>query len=194
MLNQNQNLNLSPNNNSNLYYSKLNEYMAQAPGRMYVFEITKFCGYGSFVFMYRNETLADLYNRVSHHFGCKTINGMYIDKLEVVLTMNGNDDNSDYNSNDNSSDNSSDYKSNNDNNNNDNNINDNNINDNNINNNDNCCIHKSNLIHIPPSGLTTISEFIFQNISPETRNLRPIYDLPAPVVYRIYLDDGHCHC
>jgi len=101
--------------------------------------------------------------------------------------MNGNDDNSDYNSNDNSSDNSSDYKSNNDN-------NDNNINDNNINNNDNCCIHKSNLIHIPPSGLTTISEFIFQNISPETRNLRPIYDLPAPVVYRIYLDDGHCHC
>jgi hypothetical protein len=186
MLNQNQNLNLSSNNNSNLYYSKLNEYMVQAPGRMYVFEITKFCGYGSFVFMYRNETLADLYNRVSHHFDCKTINGMYIDKLEVVLTINSNDDNSDYNSNDNININ--------DNNINDNNINDNNINDNNINSNDNCCIHKGNLIQVPLSGLTTISEFIFHNISPETRNLRPIYDLPAPVVYRIYLDDGHCHC
>jgi hypothetical protein len=176
MLNQNQNLNLSSNNNSNLYYSKLNEYMAQAPGRMYVFEITKFCGYGSFVFMYRNESLADLYNRVSHHFGCKDIKGLYIEKLEVVLTMNSNDNNRNVNIND------------------DNNINDNNINDNNINSNDNCCIHKGNLIQVPLSGLTTISEFIFHNISPETRNLTPIYDLPAPVVYRIYLDDGHCHC
>ena len=82
----------------------------------------------------------------------------------------------------------------NDNNINDTNINTNNNNTNNNNINDNCCRHKSNLIHIPPSGLTKISDFIYEHISPETRNLRPIYDLPAPVVYRIYLDDGHCHC
>ena len=186
----NLNLNLSPNNNANLYYAKLNEYMEQAPGRMYVFEITKFCGYGSFVFMYKDETLADLYNRVSHHFGCKTINGMYIDKFEVVLNIHSdnNDDNSNTNTNDNNS-NYSNYS-------NDNNINSNdtNNNSNDSNDNNNCCRHKTNLIHIPPSGLTKISDFIYEHISPETRNLRPIYDLPAPVVYRIYLDDGHCHC
>ena len=42
---------------------------------------------------------------------------------------------------------------------------------------------------VPFNSHTTLKEFILnqQNI------LKPIYDLPLPVVYRIYLDDGHHH-
>jgi hypothetical protein len=42
---------------------------------------------------------------------------------------------------------------------------------------------------IPFNSHTTLREFIFeqQNI------LKPVYDIPLPVVYRIYLDDGHKH-
>ena len=42
---------------------------------------------------------------------------------------------------------------------------------------------------IPFNSHTTLREFIFeqQNI------LKPVYDIPLPVVYRIYLDDGHGH-
>ena len=44
-------------------------------------------------------------------------------------------------------------------------------------------------IIIPFNSSTTLREYIFeqQNI------LKPIYDIPLPVVYRIYLDDGHKH-
>jgi hypothetical protein len=42
---------------------------------------------------------------------------------------------------------------------------------------------------VPFNSHTTLKEFILnqQNI------LKPIYDVPLPVVYRIYLDDGHHH-
>lgn len=44
-------------------------------------------------------------------------------------------------------------------------------------------------VKIPFNSHTTLRDFIFekQNI------LKPIYDIPLPVVYRIYLDDGHHH-
>ena len=61
------------------FHKKLNEYIIESPGRMYIFEVTKLCGYSTFVFMYKDETLLDLYNRISHHFGCQDIKGLYID-------------------------------------------------------------------------------------------------------------------
>jgi hypothetical protein len=121
--------------------------------------------------MYRDETLLDLYNRVSHHFGSKDIKGLYIDSH---LHKNTNT-NTNININ----------------------INDASFNEinNEINNdNNNCCKKTANMNRIPVSSLTTVSQFIFDNTAKKPRNLEPVYKLPFPVVYRIYLDDGHCHC
>ena len=74
-----------------LFHGKLNEYIIEAPGRMYIFEISKLCGYSTFVFMYKDETMLDLYNRVSHHFGCKDIKGLYIDN-NIFKNLNENID------------------------------------------------------------------------------------------------------
>ena len=145
-----------------VFHGKLNEYIIEAPGRMYIFEITKLCGYSTFVFMYKDETMLDLYNRVSHHFGCKDIKGLYIDN-NIFKTLNENyNDNKDDNKNKNS--------------------------------NTNCCKKTDNLIPLPVSSLTTVKEFVFNNTAKEPRNLEPIYKIPFPVVYRVYLDDEHCHC
>ena len=65
--------------NPNDFNKKVNEFNTELPGRMYIFAITKFCGYSTFVYMYKDETLTDLYTRVSHHFQCKDIKGLYID-------------------------------------------------------------------------------------------------------------------
>lgn len=150
--------------NPNDFNKKFNEFNAEIPGRMYIFEITKFCGYSTLVYMYKDETITDLYNRVSHHFGCKNIKGLYInnhlykyidDAKKNELNNNNNNDHRHY-----------------------------------------CCCHskqKEWCIFIPVSSLITIKEFVFDNTAKEPRNLEPIYPLPTPVVYRIYLDDGHCH-
>ena len=153
-----------------VFHGKLNEYIIEAPGRMYIFEITKLCGYSTFVFMYKDETMLDLYNRVSHHFGCKDIKGLYIDN-HLFKSLNDNK-NKNMNINDNNTNNSN----------------------NNSNSNNNCCKKPDNLIPVPVSSLTTVKEFVFNNTAKEPRNLEPVYKIPFPVVYRVYLDDGHCHC
>lgn len=151
-----------------VFHGKLNEYIIEAPGRMYIFEITKLCGYSTFVFLYKDETLLDLYNRVSHHFGCKDIKGLYIDN-NIFKNLN---ENIDENKNENIDDDKNKNK----------------------NSNTNCCKKTDNLIPVPLSSLTTVKEFVFNNTAKEPRNLEPIYKIPFPVVYRVYLDDEHCHC
>jgi hypothetical protein len=143
-----------------VFHGKLNEYIIESPGRMYIFEITKLCGYSTFIFIYKDETMLDLYNRVSHHFGCKDIQGLYIDSY-LHKNSNTNDDNK-----------------------------------NSSHNHNQICNHTKidKLIPVPISSLVTIREFIFNNTAKEPRNMEPIYSIPFPVVYRIYLDDGHCHC
>jgi hypothetical protein len=44
---------------------------------------------------------------------------------------------------------------------------------------------------VPFNSHTTLKEFIFEYSN--QRILKPVYDVPLPVVYRIYLDDGHHH-
>ena len=46
-------------------------------------------------------------------------------------------------------------------------------------------------IKLPFNSSTTLKEFIYDNTQADNRNLVPVYDLPLPVVYRIYFDDGH---
>jgi hypothetical protein len=149
--------------NPNDFNKKFNEFNAELPGRMYIFEITKFCGYSTLVYMYKDETITDLYNRVSHHFGCKNIKGLYIDNhlykyIDDAKKNELSNNNADHRH----------YR---------------------------CCHSKQKewCIPIPVSSLITIKEFVFDNTAKEPRNLEPIYPLPTPVVYRIYLDDGHCH-
>ena len=162
---------MNTNNNSddepNVYNKKINEFLSEIPGRIYVFEITKFCGYSTFIFMYKDETLLDLWSRVSHHFSCNDIKGLYIDNC---LNTSNNEIND----------------------------NDDTINNNNTMCNDNnkccCCANKADkYVPVPMSSLKKVREFVYENISPESRNLNPVYPIPLPVVYRIYLDDGHCH-
>ena len=160
------------NNNSdlesNVYNKKINEFLNEIPGRIYVFEITKFCGYSTFIFMYKDETLLDLWSRVSHHFSCNDIKGLYIDNY---LNTNNNETND-----------------------NDDTINNNNNTVCNDNNKCCCCANKTDkYVPVPMSSLKKVREFVYENISPESRNLKPVYPIPLPVVYRIYLDDGHCH-
>lgn len=146
-----------------VFHGKLNEYIIESPGRMYIFEITKLCGYSTFIFMYKDETIFDLFNRVSHHFGCRDIKGLYIDSyLNKNLNKNSNNDDSNKKEKEHNHN----------------------------------CHHKKieQLIPIPFSSLVTVREFVFNNTAKEPRNLEPIYAIPFPVVYRIYLDDGHCHC
>ena len=144
-----------------VFHGKLNEYIIEAPGRMYIFEITKLCGYSTFIFMYKDETMLDLFNRVSHHFGCKNIQGLYIDSY-LHKNSNSNDDNKN--------------------------------NSNNNNNNNHISTKVDKLIPVPISSLVTVREFVFNNTAKDPRNMDPIYALPFPVVYRIYLDDGHYQC
>jgi len=44
-------------------------------------------------------------------------------------------------------------------------------------------------INVPMTGLIKIKEFI----ATHHENMRPVYGIPNPVVYKIYLDDGHSH-
>jgi hypothetical protein len=163
-MNTNTNTNLDLE--SNVYNKKINEFLTEIPGRIYVFEITKFCGYSTFIFMYKDETLLDLWSRVSHHFSCNDIKGLYIDNC-LNKNLSNNDDTI------------------------------NNNNNNTVCNDNNkccCCANKTDkYIPVPMSSLKKVREFVYENISPESRNMKPVYPIPLPVVYRIYLDDGHCH-
>ena len=114
------------------YNQLLDNYIKEIPGKMFIFELTKCCGYSTFIFMYRDERLIDLYERVSHHMLYNVIS-LYILKSD-----------------------------------------------------------NSRLV-IPLDSRKTIRQFIYEQIDLNNRNLMPIYELPTPVVYRIYYDDGHHH-
>ena len=48
-------------------------------------------------------------------------------------------------------------------------------------------------INLSFNSYTTLKDFVIDNTRVDNRNMTPIYDIPLPVVYRIYLDDGHHH-
>jgi hypothetical protein len=116
------------NEENDKYNTILGNYIKEIPGRMFTFEVTKCCNYSTFVIMYKEETLADLYGRVSLHFGHDVV------ALYFVST-------------------------------------------------------DKERIRIPLNGTKNIKEFVYNQIG----ELKPVYKLPLPVVYRIYIDDGHSH-
>ena len=46
---------------------------------------------------------------------------------------------------------------------------------------------------VPFNSRTLIKDFILEYTQSNNRILKPIYDVPLPVIYRIYIDDGHIH-
>ena len=60
------------NNNLNDY---INNYVRN---NMYIIELTKCCGYQTFITVYKDETLIDLYKRASMHIGTYEIKSLFI--------------------------------------------------------------------------------------------------------------------
>jgi hypothetical protein len=118
------------------YNDKLNEYIRNMNNLMYTFEVTKCCGYSSFITVYKNETLCHLYSRIIEHFNLKSLKEVYF------YPPNG------------------------------------------------------GRVKIPLSN-KSITAFVKEHILCEPVKLVPIYPLPNPIVYRLYIDDdvnceGHC--
>jgi hypothetical protein len=53
----------------NQYNDKLNEYLGTTRSLKHVFEVTKLCGYSVFITIYKSQSLFELYQAISHHFG-----------------------------------------------------------------------------------------------------------------------------
>ena len=61
----------------NRYQDKYEEFIRNVNNIMFTFEVTKCCGYSTFVTIYKNQTLIDLYSNIIHHFGNIQIRDLY---------------------------------------------------------------------------------------------------------------------
>jgi predicted nucleic-acid-binding Zn-ribbon protein len=74
------------------YNAKLDDLCNKIPNNKYIFEVTKLCGYGEFLLVYKKQTLLDLYRTVSIQTECKDILELFfIDsttnkKIKVPIT------------------------------------------------------------------------------------------------------------
>lgn len=62
---------------SEQYQDKLAKYIESIQNFMYTFEITKCCGYSTFVTIYKDESITDLYTKITLHFGGMPIKELY---------------------------------------------------------------------------------------------------------------------
>lgn len=114
----------------NKYQDNLDAHIRNMTNLMFTFEVTKCCGYSTFITIYKEKTLLDLYQQVMDHFQIFEIQALYFYKPTWER------------------------------------------------------------IRIPISK-QTVQQFIQSNITGDSVNLIPIYPLPRPVIYRLYLDDGN---
>lgn len=110
-----------------MYAVKMGEYIDRITNNQYILEVTKCCGYGFFIAVYKNSTLDDLYRSVLHEIPSAQI------ELYVYAGVN-------------------------------------------------------EKLVLPRDG-TVLKTFIADN----GKSFVPVYPIPAKVVYKIYVDDGHCH-
>ena len=66
----------------NQYQEKLNEYTRNMFNIMFIFEVTKCCGYSTFITIYKNQSLIDLYSIIMNHFGNIEIKELYFISTE----------------------------------------------------------------------------------------------------------------
>jgi hypothetical protein len=65
------------------YVHKLNEYLRNVNNLMYTFEVTKPCGYSTFLLIYKTQTLSELYSLIKHHFGNIKIVNLYFNSQQM---------------------------------------------------------------------------------------------------------------
>jgi len=112
------------------YDKLLEDYTRYSKDRMYIFELTKCCGYMELLYAYRIDTCLGLYKLVSLQMATNDIKRLFI------IRPDGTE------------------------------------------------------VNIPLSNNLLLNIFINEEIT--QHGLRSIYGLDAPVVYKLYYDDGHC--
>ena len=74
------------------YNAKFDDLCNKIPNNKYIFEVTKLCGYGEFLLIYKKQTLLDLYKTVSMQSECKDIKELFFinsitnEKIRVPIT------------------------------------------------------------------------------------------------------------
>lgn len=74
------------------YNNKLNELVNLIPNYKYIFEVTKLCGHGQFITVYKKQTLLDLYKTISLQYECKDIKQLFFinntnnEQIKVPIT------------------------------------------------------------------------------------------------------------
>jgi len=114
------------------YQNKFNEYIHNMHNNMFIFEVTKCCGYSTFITVYKNQTLIELYSNIISHFG----NNIEVRELYFISP-------------------------------------------------------EQERINVPISR-QTISEFVRSNVICNPIKLVPVYNLPSPTIYKLFLNDGRC--
>jgi len=75
------------------YNSKFEQLCNGIPNNKYMFEITKLCGYGQFLTIFKKQTLLDLYNSISLEFNREIIEIFFLNsitnkKIKIPITSN----------------------------------------------------------------------------------------------------------
>ena len=74
------------------YNLKFKDYCDKIQNDKFIFEITKLCGYGEFLVIYKKQTLLDLYKMVSMQFESKDVKELFfmdsntIEKIRIPIT------------------------------------------------------------------------------------------------------------
>ena len=74
------------------YNEKFELFCNRIPNNKYIFELTKLCGYGDFLAVYKKYTLLDLYKTVSMEFESKDIKELFFlnnftnEKIRIPIT------------------------------------------------------------------------------------------------------------
>jgi hypothetical protein len=65
------------------YNEKIEKYIKNMNKKMYIFEVTKCCGYSELITVYKNETMFDFFSRISHHFDGIEIKDLFFYTLQA---------------------------------------------------------------------------------------------------------------
>ena len=74
------------------YNDKFEQFCKRLPNNKYIFELTKLCGHGEFLTIYKKQTLLDLYKIVSMEFESKDIKELFFlnnctnEKIRIPIT------------------------------------------------------------------------------------------------------------
>jgi hypothetical protein len=77
----------------NDYNSKFEQFSNSLTNNKYMLEITKLCGYGEFLTIFKKQSLLDLYNTISLQFNREIIeifflNNITNEKIKIPITSN----------------------------------------------------------------------------------------------------------